>query len=124
MVVWNVLIYLKNSERVFDDNPIIQFNFIFQNRRNIIWLFSICNNVKFTKYINLGLILPEIEYEKEINYEINFDIKPSVIDSWTSNKAKMLNKCEPKEIPITPQKKEQISQISPKNWKEKNSKKK
>ena len=64
--------------------------------------------------INLGLIRPEIEYEKEINYEINFDIKPSIIDSWASNKAKMLNKCEPKEIPIAPQKKEQISQISPK----------
>ena len=64
--------------------------------------------------VNLGLIRPEIEYEKEINYEINFDIKPSIIDSWASNKAKMLNKCEPKEIPIAPQKKEQISQISPK----------
>ena len=64
--------------------------------------------------INLGLIRPEIEYEKEINYEINFDIKPSIIDSWASNKAKMLNKCEPKEIPIAPQKKEQTSQISPK----------
>ena len=28
----NVLIYLKNSKRDFDANPIIQFKFIFQNR--------------------------------------------------------------------------------------------
>ena len=58
--------------------------------------------------VNLGLIRPEIEYEKEINYEINFDIKPSIIDSWASNKAKMINKYEPKEIPVPPQKKESV----------------
>ena len=64
--------------------------------------------------VNLGLIRPEIEYEKEINYEINFDIKPSTIDSWASNQAKMLNKYEPKEIPVPPQKKESI--LSPKKY--------
>ena len=67
--------------------------------------------------VNLGLIRPEIEYEKEINYEINFDIKPSIIDSWASNQAKMINKYEPKEVPVPPQKKESV--LSPKKYERK-----
>ena len=56
------------------------------------------------RIVSLGLIRPETEYEKQINYNIDFEIKPSKIDTWASNKAKILTSVPQEEVPVCPKK--------------------
>lgn len=69
--------------------------------------YSTMQNIK--QIVSLGLIQPEIEYEKQINYIIDFDIKPSKIDTWASNHAKILTSVPPEEVPVCPVKKANVS---------------
>ena len=55
--------------------------------------------------VNLGLIQPEAEYEKVINYNINFTLKRPKVDTWASNQTKILTSVPPEEVPMPPMKK-------------------
>lgn len=70
---------------------------------------------KLQNIVSLGLLQPEIEYEKEINFNINFDIKPAIIDSWAGNQTKILNTVPQEEIPTLPIRKVEKSDDKSKN---------
>ena len=97
------------SKKIIDEILFLTFQQIrFNNVKKMEFDYSIYRTFEnLQRIINLGLLKPEIEYEKAISFDIKFDIKPPKIDSYASNKSKIITTVPKEEIPQLPPKKEE-----------------
>ena len=97
------------SKKIIDEILFLTFQQIrFNNIKKMEFDYSIYRTFEnLQRIINLGLLKPEIEYEKAISFDIKFDIKPPKIDSYASNKSKIITTVPKEEIPQLPPKKEE-----------------
>ena len=97
------------SKKIIDEILFLTFQQIrFNNVKKMEFDYSIYRTFEnLQRIINLGLLKPEIEYEKAISFDIKFDIKPPKIDSYASNKSKTITPVPKEEIPQLPPKKEE-----------------
>ena len=97
------------SKKIIDQILFLTFQQIrFNNVKKMEFDYSIYRTFEnLQRIINLGLLKPEIEYEKAISFDIKFDIKPPKIDSYASNKSKIITTVPKEEIPQLPPKKEE-----------------
>ena len=96
------------SKKIIDQILFLTFQQIrFNNVKKMEFDYSVYRTFEsLQRIINLGLLKPEIEYEKAISFDIKFDIKPPKIDSYASNKSKIITTVPKEEIPQLPPKKE------------------